>query len=200
MKFADWPYKPAPMRKPVSDPIRRKRGWRRRTTRLDPGTDTPRRTIRQQISRHSVALISLVLAATSLAYNTWRNETSEQHRNWRQASFQVLIEAGELEQIVLYRRYFHNPNQNPISDLQGGQNWVAGWGKVAMIRDLTSLMPEPLPETGRALHASWTMHAAQLDDRFEQNDRAAANQAAEALIETIEQTRTEILLLIQNLE
>ncbi|MEM7054531.1 MAG: hypothetical protein AAF446_08275, partial [Pseudomonadota bacterium] len=51
---------------------------------------------RQQIRRHSVALISLVLAATSLAYNTWRNETSEQHRNWRQASFQVLIEAGEL--------------------------------------------------------------------------------------------------------
>ena len=184
----------------MPDHIHRNRGWRRRGANSGSNNRTSPRTLRQQLSRHSVALISLVLAATSLAYNTWRNETSEQHRNWRQASFQVLIEAGELEQIVLYRRYFHDPDRDPISDLQGGQNWVAGWGKVAMIRDLTSLMPEPLPQAGQALHESWSMHAAQLDDRVEQNNRAAANQAAEALIEAIEHTRSEILLLIQRLE
>lgn len=183
----------------MHDGARHSRGWRRRTMSSDSGR-TSVKTFRQQLSRHSVALISLVLAAASLAYNTWRNETSEQHRNWRQASFQVLIEAGELEQIVLYRRYFHSADRDSFSDLQGGQNWVAGWGKVSMIRDLTSLMPEPLPETGLALHESWSMHAEHLDDHVEHNNRAAANQAAEALLEAIEQTRSDILLLIEQLE
>ena len=142
-----------------------------------------------------MALISLILAATSLAYSTWRNETSEQHRNWRQASFQVLIEAGELRQIVLYRRYFHDPEDGPIADIRGEQDWVAGWGKVAMIRDLTSLMPEPLPQTGQAMHENWEQHAAQLDDMPD-----AAEQAEQAILAAIDQTRSEILLLIQSLE
>lgn len=147
-----------------------------------------------------MALISLALAAASLGYNTWRNETSEQHRNWRQASFQVLIEVGELEQIVLYRRYFHAPEQSPLTALQDGQSWVAGWGKVAMIRDLTSLMPDPLPATGEALHHSWSMHAAQLDDRIEQNNAASADAAAAALTQAISDTRADILALIERLE
>jgi hypothetical protein len=31
--------------------------------------------IREQIHRNAVALISLFIAVSSLAYNTWRNET-----------------------------------------------------------------------------------------------------------------------------
>ena len=38
---------------------------------------TPEGSVLRQLRRHSVALISLVVALTSLGYNTWRNETSE---------------------------------------------------------------------------------------------------------------------------
>ena len=43
-------------------------------------------TLRQQLRNNSVALISLVVALTSLAYNTWRNERTEHNRNIRTAS------------------------------------------------------------------------------------------------------------------
>ncbi|MFU8878636.1 MAG: hypothetical protein ACNA7E_10880, partial [Wenzhouxiangellaceae bacterium] len=70
-------------------------------SRRPPQALPARRSFWRQISNHSVALISLFLAASSLGYNTWRNETTEMQRNWRQASFQVLIEVGEINQIVL---------------------------------------------------------------------------------------------------
>ena len=39
--------------------------------------------IKEQIRRNLVALISLAVAVTSLGYNTWRNEASEYNRNQR---------------------------------------------------------------------------------------------------------------------
>ncbi|MEM7054532.1 MAG: hypothetical protein AAF446_08280 [Pseudomonadota bacterium] len=101
---------------------------------------------------------------------------------------------------MLDRRYFHQPGEDPIVNLQGGQDWVAGWGKVAMIRDLTSLMPAPLPATGEYLHHTWSVHAEQLDDAIEKDNRTSANEANTALREAINQTRKEIVELIQSLE
>ena len=43
-----------------------------------------------QLRRNFVALISLVVAITSLGYNTWRNEASEYNRNQRLISIEVL--------------------------------------------------------------------------------------------------------------
>ena len=39
--------------------------------------------IRPQLHNNAVALISLFVAVSSLAYNTWRNETTEAQRNIR---------------------------------------------------------------------------------------------------------------------
>jgi uncharacterized membrane protein YebE (DUF533 family) len=39
--------------------------------------------IKEQVRRNAVALISLVIAITSLGYNTWRNEASENNRTQR---------------------------------------------------------------------------------------------------------------------
>ncbi|MDT8439015.1 MAG: hypothetical protein RQ729_08420 [Wenzhouxiangellaceae bacterium] len=161
-----------------------------------------RRRFWRQVSNHSVALISLALAAISLGYNTWRNETTEIQRNWRQASFQVLVELGELNQIVLYRRYFQAPGDRAepdaaqaINRVQDAQTWVAGWGKVTMIRDLTSFMPEPLASHGSELFDRWSTHAARLDDQDPANRRAAER----ALLETIETLRAALVELIDNL-
>ena len=57
-------------------------------------------TIREQIRRNAVALISLFIAVTGLLYNTWRNEHSEYNRNQRFASFEVLIKLNELQELV----------------------------------------------------------------------------------------------------
>ena len=63
-------------------------------------------TIRQQIHNNAVALISLFIAVGSLAYNTWRNETTEEQHKIRHASFRVLENLGELQQVVDMRYYY----------------------------------------------------------------------------------------------
>ncbi len=150
--------------------------------------------IASQFRRHSVALISLAIAVVSLGYNTWRNETSELHRNWRQAAFQVTVEVNELQQIVLYRRYFFGREEHPFIPMQDAQTWIGGWGKATSIRDLTSLLPEPLPERGQVLFETWQKHAGNLDQRNEN-----AQEAETALLESIDLTRQAILDLIQQL-
>jgi len=157
----------------------------------------PRRSsgsIRSQFKRHSVALISLAIALASLGYNTWRNETSELHRNWRQAAFQITVELNELQQIVLYRRYFHGRQEHPFTPLQDAETWINGWGKVASIRDLSSLLPEPLPQTGLTLHGTWEKHAGSLDD-----EDGSAAEAEAAMLKAIDESRQATLQLIDQL-
>jgi hypothetical protein len=48
-------------------------------------------TIKSQIGRHSVALISLLVALSSLAYNTWRNEQTEENRNIRSIALFFIV-------------------------------------------------------------------------------------------------------------
>lgn len=43
--------------------------------------------ISEQIRRNAVAIISLIVALTSLGYNTYRNELSEANRTVRQVGF-----------------------------------------------------------------------------------------------------------------
>lgn len=170
-----------------------------------PAERTRKRAFWAQVSNHSVALISLVLAIVSLGYNTWRNETTEMQRNWRQASFQVMVEAGRLNEVVLYRRYFQDhgarggdkasPSAHPIDAVENARTWVAGWGSVATIRDLTSLMPAPLPERGRVLFATWQEQAGALDS----TDPELRERASKALLAEIEQMRSALVTLIDRL-
>ncbi|MGI9248195.1 MAG: hypothetical protein ACR2QI_04230, partial [Woeseiaceae bacterium] len=56
--------------------------------------------LREQFQRNAVALISLVIAISSLGYNTWRNEASEYNRNQRLISIEILRNLGDLQQVV----------------------------------------------------------------------------------------------------
>src|SRR5262245_5330197 len=78
--------------------------------------------LRQQMRVNAVALISLAVALSSLAYNTWRNERTERNRSVRVAAFEVLKDLGELQVIVNFA-YFSKDEKlgNPM----------AGWGRVA---------------------------------------------------------------------
>ena len=81
---------------------------------------------RDQLQRNSVALISLVIAITSLGYNTWRNEASEYNRNQRLISIEVLRNIGQLQQVI-----FHNVWEMDAVD-KG--NPRTGWVHVLAIR------------------------------------------------------------------
>lgn len=153
-----------------------------------------RYSLRSQLRRHSVALISLTVAVVSLGYSTWRNETSELHRNWRQAAFEVVVEVNDLQQITLYRRYFHGRDDHPFVPVRHAETWVAGWGKAAAIRDLTSILPDPLPASGQALHATWSASVGQLDSAD-----ASARKAEQQMLEALDDTRQATLALIDRL-
>ncbi|MBT8062926.1 MAG: hypothetical protein HKO64_03770 [Xanthomonadales bacterium] len=153
-------------------------------------------TIREQIHRNAVALISLVIAVGSLAYNTWRNETTEAQRNTRHASFRVLESLGELQQVADYHYYFV---ENEGSD--DGEQWLRGWGQVTLVRDLTMVMPGTAPEAGLAIYQLWESRFSQLDDRDSQGRRTPqAMEAKDEIIQGIEDTRTAVIRVLRSLE
>ena len=179
-------------------PHRRRGGL---TLRQSARPNHGRRPFWDQVNNNLVALISLVLAITSLGYTTWRNETTEVQRNWRDASFQILVEIGELNQIILMRRYFSDAGSAPAGDNRNAsipepESWVRGWGNVTMVRDLASVMPEPLPDQTQRLFDRWQTHASALHDRA---DPEARETAAETLLGSIEQVRTTVVNLIDDL-
>jgi hypothetical protein len=156
------------------------------------------KTIRQQIHSNLVALISLVVAVTALAYNTWRNETTEEQRNVRHAAFRVIESLGELQEVV-DMRYYYLPYESS-TDTEG-RTRIHGFGNLAMSRDLMSLMPAPAPEAGRELQRQWLRlfgHLAEIDG--EGKHTAAATHAEQALTGSIERAREAVLQVLHELE
>jgi hypothetical protein len=102
--------------------------------------------IRQQLRNNAVALISLVVAISSLAYNTWRNERTEHNRNVRTAAFEVLMRAGDLERVTFLAQYDRDRN---------GGSPRAGWTDVLAIRDLSALVPGSVPAQAAELLKVW---------------------------------------------
>lgn len=103
-------------------------------------------TVRQQLRSNTVALISLVVALGSLGYNTWRNERTEHNRNVRTATFELLTKLAELERVVYLAQYDR--------DAAGGSPRV-GWTYVLVIRDLSEVVPSPVPAQAAELQQVW---------------------------------------------
>ena len=149
---------------------------------------------KQQVRNNSVALISLVVAVTSLGYNTWRNETTEQHRNIRMAAFQVLGELGDLQEVISYFTYYL-PEAG--DSLQRGRTRVEGYGDVLRIRDLMNLMPEPGPAAGEALYQLWNEQVNELGAGPESDTARAAEMV---LSEAVDNTRTAVVEVLTDLD
>lgn len=126
------------------------------------------------VQRHSVALISLFVALTGLAYNTWRNEATEAHRNVRQAAFVMLAELGELQQVVDRRFY-----AGKADDV----NRISGWGKVALLRDVSMLVSPAASRQAALLFHTWESQL----DRMDGGDPAAERAVSMAIAATREQ-------------
>ena len=103
----------------------------------------------KQIHRNLLAIISLFIAVTALTYNSWRQELTEDNRNLRLASFELIMQLGELQLIVDHAHYDHDKERgNPIT----------GWGRVALIEDLSAVLPAPLPKKSIILKQTWSDH------------------------------------------
>lgn len=155
-------------------------------------------TIRTQVRNNAVALISLVVALGSLGYNTWRNETTEEQRNLRHASFRVLESLGELQEVVNYRYYYL-----PFEDTAQAESKsrLRGFGSVTMVRDLMNLMPPPAPGAGQELHRLWNRHFGALDDLDSNGGHSPSSRTAEQeLTGAIEETREAVVEVLKSLE
>ena len=141
--------------------------------------------IKEQLQRNAVALISLVVAITSLSYNTWRNEASEHNRNQRLVSIEVLRNLGELQQVVFYLHY--DQGGDPVDDPQSR----TGWAIILTINDLAMVLDSPLPETAENLRSSW-------DENWNKLGKDEAS--VEAIITALEATRDEVHGLLRNLD
>lgn len=153
-------------------------------------------TIFEQIQRNAVALISLFIAFSGLAYNTWRNELTEEQRNIRHAEFRVIETIGEMQEIVDERYYYFPFSKDRSAE---ASTRLKGFGNVAMSRDLMNLMPPPAPQTGEALHAAWLQHFNQLDELLGQSHSAAAVEAEESLRVALDRSRTAVIGVLKKL-
>ncbi len=104
--------------------------------------------IKEQLRRNAVALISLAIAVTSLGYNTWRNESSEYNRNQRLVAIQILSLVGDLEQLVLDKQFGENVDGDAILRM--------GWAKLRSIRDFAQIAEGEVPQTVDVLFEVWS--------------------------------------------
>ena len=106
------------------------------------------------VRRHAVALISLAVALFGTSYNTWRNQTTEAHRNVRAAGFMVLDALGQLQEIT-DRRFYGGDHSDA--------NRISGWGKVTVVRDMAPLVSAQTNAQAHALFEAWQANVDKLD-------------------------------------
>lgn len=154
--------------------------------------------IREQFRANGVALVSIAIAIAALGYNTWRNETTETQRNVRHAAFRVLEGLGELQEIVDARYYYLPYETERVSE---GQSRIRGFGTVALVRDLTGVMPDPAGQAGSELNDLWLQHFLQLHRLTEDGQHTAgATQAEQQLTRAIRETRAAVLEVLSRLD
>lgn len=142
-------------------------------------------TLREQLRRNAVALISLAIAITSLGYNTWRNEASESNRNQRLVSIQLLLMLGELHQVTLDRQYGTTIDSEGLLRM--------GWGKVLTIRDLSTVTEGSVPESAQLLFETWQADFQLLGTNVKDENELTAKDRIIAALESVRSDTHEVL-------
>ncbi|MEQ1592604.1 MAG: hypothetical protein ABL892_09475 [Thiobacillaceae bacterium] len=128
----------------------------------------------QQIRSNLVAIISLLVALSTLGYTTWRHQVSEVNRTTREAAFEILRTAEALQSVVDFAHY--------EMDTQAGHP-IKGWEKVLYLRDMAALMPPSVNMRTEQLRAVWAQDSDNLV-----SDEAATRRVTAA----IENLRTDV--------
>ncbi|MDT8282336.1 MAG: hypothetical protein RQ982_05910 [Gammaproteobacteria bacterium] len=136
-----------------------------------------------QLRRNTVALVSIVIAVSSLSYNTWRNEVTEDNRNQRFAAFEMLLKLNELQQVIFHSYYDRDSTDKG--------NPRTGWSYVLTVRDLSRVLYPPLPASADKLLEVW-------GENWEEVGEKQAS--VDLIMVEIDNIRNETLLLLESLE
>ena len=134
---------------------------------------------KESVKSNEVALISLFVAIFALVYSTSHEERYETNRTIRQAAFEVLKNLGEL-QVVVNASYFQKEKSDPMQ----------GWGHIALIHDLSRILPAPVPVTIDHLIEVWNRNWSNL-----KTDEASVEQISKE----IDDSRQAIVALLYRL-
>lgn len=135
-------------------------------------------TLKQQFHDNFIAIVSLLVAIFALYHTSKLYEKAEINRNIRTAGFEVLMHLGELQQIVNTVHYDKQASQNTI---------LTAWGHIALIGDLSRLMPQPVPSTADKLINAWKENYDKIKDSEESSDAVsnAIDATRQAVVDVI---------------
>ena len=134
-----------------------------------------------QLKSNTIALISIIIAISSLSYNTWRNEQTEFNRNVRTSSFEILMSLAELQLLVDYAYY---------GDTEEKNDPIKGWRYVLYIQDLTQTGSTETQANANELHRVWA-------ENWQDMDKKKVN--SENILLSIEHLRTDVLSTLKSL-
>lgn len=135
---------------------------------------------RASLRQNLLALISLGIALFGLGYNTWRNETTERHRNVRQSAFVLLSTLGELQQLA-DTRYFGGERSE--------SNRIAIWGRITLVHDIAGLVSSESAARAEALFDTWSAQAGAFDRGDAQAEKAVAESVRAARAQALADLR-----------
>ena len=135
----------------------------------------------KKIKNNLISLVTLFAIITTFIVTTWRSEISEKNQNLRMAGFEILKNLGQLQIVVNYAYY--------QPDNVGGNPYL-GWGYIALVSDLSQLMPHPVEETVQELVSVWAAEADNLK---------TTNEAVKRVSQQIDNSREEVLKSIHSL-
>jgi len=101
----------------------------------------------KQIRVNILAIISLVVALSTLSYNTYRNELTEDNRNIRHAGFELLMNLNKLQLLI------DNTHYRPESV---AENPIIGWSYVLYINNMSELISSDATEKSAILLEVWS--------------------------------------------
>ncbi|MGC1879022.1 MAG: hypothetical protein WA347_04450 [Rhabdochlamydiaceae bacterium] len=129
-----------------------------------------------------ISIFSLLIIFSAFVFTAWRSEISEKNQNLRVAGIEILKNLGHLQIVVNYA-YFQSDNMlgNPF----------LGWGYIALVSDLSQLMPDPVPKTIQKLVTVWGEEA---------NHLKTSEEAANRVSMQVDTSREEVLKLIRSLQ
>jgi len=110
--------------------------------------DALKQQFKTQIKKNIIALISLAIAISALAYNSWRNELSEQNRNTRAAGFEIIKEAAKLQSFLDHSTYSDGQDSEKSTPIEG-------WVRINLIGSLSTFMNAEVKLKAKKLLAVW---------------------------------------------
>ena len=137
--------------------------------------------LKQQVQQNLLAIISIAIAITALSYNSWRNEQSEDNRNFRAAGFEIMREAAHLQLLVDTATY---------SEKSKDVDAIKGWVSVNLILSLSDLMTPEIKKQATDLKSVWSENWSVLD-----NDKHANQKISDANSQLVKIVREHLISL-----